>query len=83
MLLELAIVRLLMEHKKTSVSQKEYSVGKVVYSMSFLSVPPYGAVAPIKALCSERFNDWERKFRPLVRTFGDALLRFRASSAWS
>lgn len=48
-ILELAIVKLLMNFEKTNFNNDF----KVVY------------VCPVKALCNERFNDWEPKFRCL------------------
>lgn len=47
---ELAIIRLLQETEKQNLPLGSY---RIVY------------VAPIKALCKERFLDWEQKFSPI------------------
>lgn len=67
---ELAVVRLLMQ-------RVDISTGKIIYGqqhgesqthsmcMYMTCVSVMFAVAPIKALCSERAEDWQAKFGPL------------------
>lgn len=78
---ELAIVRMLLAEKRYSSEfvAKEKDVKETAYAkqnVSLESKPKAIYVAPIKALCTEKFNEWEERFCALgvncVKITGDS-----------
>ena len=63
-LFELAIIRLMMQLGE-NITQAKIVYGKMRTFLCSLLPSLICLVAPIKALCSERHDDWQAKFGPL------------------
>jgi replicative superfamily II helicase len=76
----LAIVRLLQKQKTTQRTSEEELAKKLTVKQKIIYL------APIKALCQERLNDWKTKFAPLgikCTSVGIELNNFAFSDTYS